>query len=506
MSDSDQSAEAAVRSEAPLVVVEAPAGCGKTFLAGQYARDAAQSAGHGRILVLAHTHAACDAFAERTRTRGNIDIRTIDSFIGQIAAAYHKVLGLPSDIGLWVRSTEDGYRRLEERVARLLCASQPVSRSLAIRYPIVICDEHQDASSAQHEVVMSLHREGALIRVFADPMQCIYGNSKDLEAARSRWRGLLASADEVRTLDVPHRWLGEAEELGHWLLAARETLQAGARLDLRKALPRGASVAFAESATGRAQGYLPDKAGGATLRALVKSKKTLLILASQNATVRSLRGVLYGSVPIWEGHVRDALAGLVDRTRDSAGTPVAVAEALVRFLYTVTKGFTASDFGRTLVAEVGKKCLPQRTGKPGLLQDLGRLLLENPDHRGVASTLRRLHEFIMTEEALGSIRIDYPSEYWDAVRLGQSDDPSEGMARIALLRSHARPSPPPKAISTVHKAKGLECDDVLVVPCDARHFRDTLPARCCLYVALTRARRSLTLVVSRTEPSPLVDV
>jgi DNA helicase-2/ATP-dependent DNA helicase PcrA len=63
---------------------------------------------------------------------------------------------------------------------------------------------------------------------------------------------------------------------------------------------------------------------------------------------------------------------------------------------------------------------------------------------------------------------------------------------------------PAKAISTVHKAKGLECDGVLIMPCDAQHFGDSLAARCRLYVAMSRAKRSLTFVVSRQKPSPLI--
>ena len=71
-------------------------------------------------------------------------------------------------------------------------------------------------------------------------------------------------------------------------------------------------------------------------------------------------------------------------------------------------------------------------------------------------------------------------------------------------RIYSRPKPPDKAISTIHKAKGLECESVIVIPCDARTFADKLDARCLLYVALSRAKTSLMLVVSRNNPSPLL--
>ena len=87
---SDASVAAALRSSARLVVVEAPAGCGKTFQGAQYAGEIAKSIGDGRVLILAHTHAAVDVFASRTREAGGrVDIRTMDSLIGEIDRVYH---------------------------------------------------------------------------------------------------------------------------------------------------------------------------------------------------------------------------------------------------------------------------------------------------------------------------------------------------------------------------------------------------------------------------------
>ena len=63
---SDDSVRAALRSDKRLVVIEAPAGCGKTHQGADYAREIA-NAGNGRLLILTHTHAACSVFAERTR-------------------------------------------------------------------------------------------------------------------------------------------------------------------------------------------------------------------------------------------------------------------------------------------------------------------------------------------------------------------------------------------------------------------------------------------------------
>lgn len=79
---SDASVHAALRSDAPLVVVEAPAGCGKTHQGADYAGEIGCVNGSGRPLILTHTHAACSVFSDRTKgTRARVDIRTIDSVI-----------------------------------------------------------------------------------------------------------------------------------------------------------------------------------------------------------------------------------------------------------------------------------------------------------------------------------------------------------------------------------------------------------------------------------------
>lgn len=101
------------------------------------------------------------------------------------------------------------------------------------------------------------------------------------------------------------------------------------------------------------------------------------------------------------------------------------------------------------------------------------------------------------------IAFDNYSEFRDAILLGQFTDVEVGLKEIHRRRSFARPGPPERAISTIHKAKGLQCKNAIVLPCDGRRFDDTNYARCKLYVANSRARSSLTLVLSRRDPSPL---
>lgn len=505
---SDESVANALRSAARLVVIGAPAGCGKTFQGASYALDAAVGIGRGRVLVLTHTHAACDIFALRAQRGLQIEVRTIDGLIAELAAAYHRCLGLPPDPAAWARNQgNEGYKQLAEKAAVLLTGCRMIARAAAHRYPIVICDEHQDCSADQHAISMALHRAGALLRIFGDPMQRIYGGrSKGGAADAQRWLDLTQAADTYEELDVPHRWKKGSVALGEWILRARDTLTNGGRVDLRGTLPQGLSVIVADNEGQRFDVYALSKKVRRPIDDLVAASQPLLILAAHNPTVRALRAFFNRRLPIWEGHTRDALATLVAAIQEAKGDSLAIAKLLVTFLEEVTVGFSASAYSNEFLKEVEAGCIGSRKGKPATLQQLGRLLLDRPDHKGVADVLTRLVALIDSDVAFQPIKVDAQREFRDAVRLGEFDDCEEGLTELTRRRTFGRPTPPPKAISTIHKAKGLECDHVLVMPCDSRHFGDTEAGRCLLYVAMSRAVCSLTLVVSRSNPCPLLTI
>lgn len=502
---SDESVSAALRSDAPLVVIEAPAGCGKTHQGADYAKALASAGSTQRLLILTHTHAACSVFAGRTQDAGSrIEIATIDSLIASIAGAYHSGLGLPADIATWVRQSQDGHGELAARVAALLRRHPMIATAAARRFPVVVCDEHQDSSGDQHAVVMAMAGRGSRVRVFADPMQRIF-RDKPVKggAPRYDWDALKRSAQAFERLDYPHRWNDGCRDLGQWTLAAREALRTGGRIDLRQGLPRSVSVVFAEN---QAQANLDlrfDQDKRRAVDAFEKGQTSLLVLTRHNETARAIRAMFFRRLPIWEGHTRQGLERLVDALKRNEGDASTIASALVTFMDDVGKGFSPSAFGKRLVQEAREGCAKSTSGKPALIQELARLLTAEPDHRGASRMLRRLIEFKDQQAAFKDIEIDHQKEFWEAIRLGDYKSPDVGLAEITHRRTYARPSPPARAISTIHKAKGLECKSVILMPCDARSFPDKEDSRCLLYVALSRATHRLQLVVSRASPSPL---
>lgn len=504
---SDESVRAALRSSKALVTIEAPAGCGKTHQGADYARELALAATPGRPLILTHTHAACSVFAARTRgCAGRVDIRTIDSVIAQIAMAYHAGLGLPADVASWVRRQENGHHELGIKVARLVARYPMIAGALARRHPVVICDEHQDSNGEQHSIAMALHQQGARLRIFADPMQRIFRHKPVPGAALlCDWDALCAAADDSARLTHPHRWERGCPKLGAWTLAARTTLRAGGRVDLRTGVPDSVSLVFAENKAQTHFGFQFDASERKAVDAFQKQQASLLILTRQPETARAVRAAFGGMIALWEGHTRDALDQLVlDLNSAVPGDSDAFAKAFVVFMGGTSAGFSPSAFGNRLLTEVANGCAKATKGKPALIQTLARLILDEPSHRGVAAALQRVLDLKTTgEPILADVRTDCEREFREAIRLGTYSTPNEGLVDINRRRTHARPSPPARAISTIYKAKGLECGSAIVLPCDKQTFPDKEDARCLLYVALSRAMNRLMLVLSRNNPSPL---
>lgn len=254
---SDKDVAALLDSSEPLVVIEAPAGCGKTYQGANCARRSALASRRGRMLILTHTHSACSQFANETKAvAGRIEIKTIDSLVVQAAAIYHSSLDLPPNPSAWARQqNNDGFKELGARVANLLASKPMIAAALSDRYPVIIADEHQDSSQEQHAIVIALHAAGSRLRVFGDPMQAIYLRRNSTAATNNAQWNSLKSSGSFAELKHPHRWGDGSLELGQWILEARQILRDGGTVDLTGALPSGLDVVVAENIARQVTGY-----------------------------------------------------------------------------------------------------------------------------------------------------------------------------------------------------------------------------------------------------------
>ena len=505
---SDASVHAALRSNASFVAVEAPGGCGKTYQGAAYARDVANLIGSGRLLILTHTHAACSVFHARTKDLGShVEIRTIDSLVSQITDAYHKGLDLPSDTAQWARQNNNGHDLLAIKAAQLLRKYPAIAGSLARRYPVVICDEHQDSNAERHAIVMSMFRQGAYLRMFADPMQKVFpATTYSSGCDPLNWSSVEQDANCFEKLDVPHRWDDGCRVLGDWILSARTALKDGGKVDLRNQRPPSLSVVYADNCAQKTLEYRPAPLDRRPIDEFDTSSESLLMLSRHNNATVSLRSTFNRRIPLWEGHVRPALEQLVQALSVGHGHKAAIARAVSEFLQSTTVGFTSGEYVTTFEADVADSCVRTRRGRPAKLQELARLIVAEPNHIGAGKVIAKIGQLQSTDPDFRAIKIDCYKEFYEAGRLAGFETAEIGFREISRHRTYVRPHPPQKAISTIHKAKGLECKNVIIMPCCATSFPDNELSRCLLYVAMSRASDRLMLVIPRTNPSPLLIV
>ncbi|MBL4867821.1 MAG: UvrD-helicase domain-containing protein [Pseudomonadales bacterium] len=502
----DEDVERLLLSQERLVLVEAPAGCGKTYQGAKYADIESSALAAGRLLILTHTHSACGVFSERTKgNKKRVDIITIDSLIVQIAATYYKILSIPCDVSAWARSTKDGFDVLAHKVEQLLSNKSIISQALVSRYPVIVCDEHQDTSKAQHKIILELFKAGAKLRVFGDPMQALYANTKKkFEETIANWKELKALGSYAK-LEVPHRWSKGEFLLGEWVLEARRALRDDGVIDLTGSLPPGLNISVVDNSSRTTGVYLLDSDQRKGIDKIVRENDRLLVLASTNRTVNSLRSAFFRQLVIWEGHTRGNLSQLVDTLSTPNLNPVDVAEATVSFIGSICVGFRASSHGKIFIKEVREGGTGKATRMPLHIQNMARHIIGYPNHIGVSKVLVHLKELVDAREAgFQDIKIDYFAEFNDAIRIGSYGDASEGFREISRIRSYMKPEPPDKCLSTIHKAKGLECNNAIIMACDRDHFSSSDYAIRKLYVALSRAKSQLTIVLSARNPTPLI--
>jgi len=506
---SDEEVAALLRSDEQIVVIEAPAGCGKTFQAAAYARGLCKANIAGKLLVLTHTHAACSVISTRTQNmRDKIEILTIDSLIFQIATAYRLPLNLPEDIATWVR--QNSYEELAIKTAAFLKIYPFITKHLASLYPFVLCDEHQDASGAQDEIIQLIGNAGAKLRIFGDPMQIIpggRGQDATVAEAQARWEELKAKA-AFAELKISHRWQNTNPALGEWILKARLQLGAGEPITLPENPIDGLNVLFAENgAQHNGQQYRLQTDDWPRLNAEVNSDSSKFILAKNNNVVKALRSAFGRRVPIWEGHTRKYVDQFIENLTGAAGDPSRVTDAFIECLQNLMVGFSNTEYANRLRSEIRQITPNPRGEKPPELKQMAAYIIESPCHKGTASAAQHLRNLIRTNApGFTDLKIDLSNELSDIIKLRDVDDLTKGWIELNRRRSRSFPKPSRKSLSTIHKAKGLEKAHVMLMGCDAQHFSNGAAKRNLLYVGMSRATHQLTIVVSQNNPSPLIQL
>lgn len=447
--------------------IELPAGAGKT----QYvAALAAVASEHGeRPLVLTHTNAGVDVLRRRLQSFGvtgsAVRIDTIASWSWELIRHYPQLSGVTAALEPeWSKSSE--YYAGATSAVR----ANAIARVLRASYGLVIVDEYQDCVVEQHDLIVDLG-EALPVCIFGDRLQSIFNFGGNVTV---EWEtAVLPIWPDFSVPSEPWRWKGHNDALGRWLIDIRVPLQAGQSIDLERGPLRWRS------------GKDAPWEGIRACYGLVGAEGSVVAIGQFEedcAYVAGRTNGLYSMMEELEGKFMVAFARTVD-----GGNRRAIAVATREFAKDCISG-VAVKLNKPVADKLAKGQPVTGLKRPGAERQLelltGLLTEASPGH------------VIATLEAIGRMpegRL-YRREAWrDMIKALKIAAVSSGVTvneALSRIRNRTRfigRSPEIRVISRPLLIKGLEYDHALVL--NAARLSPTE-----LYVALSRGRKSLTVV------------
>lgn len=455
--------------------VELPAGGGKTWLVVDTLREVA--AASGKTLVLTHTHAGVHSIRNKMRILGvspdAAHVGTITSLAFELARSYSRIAGLAvPETPNWDQSAA-----YIEGACRVL-GNRHIRDVMAGSYSHVLIDEYQDCSLAQHELTLELARAIPACAVFGDRLQGIFGFRDTIVD----WESDVLPHFPAFPVDyVPRRWVEHNQPLGEWLHAIRARLQPGSQITFQTDLPPG--VTFIAATPQRFE------LRNAALQ-LGPEGETVAIIAPLDAgTARATAGRLGGVYTVLEDIGGKFMAAALARLETAKPNEYACWLASL-----AKKCFTGySKLDQTVLSRLNKGKTVSSLTRPGLERTLTALdgVLADPTLSTLAASMREMRS---AKEAQLHSR-----EAWNDLTTalehcssGADSSPTTELARVRDRLRHGGRRTSTRVVSRTVLIKGLEYDHVIISDLDR------LTDHCNLYVALTRARKTLTIIGTTT--------
>ncbi len=450
--------------------IEMPAGTGKTHLVAAAAAAAAEAG--QRSLILTHTNAGVDAIRKRLKRFGvpasRCQVDTITSWAFGLVRAYSGIAGVTvSAVPDWTKS--DDYLQGATAVAR----ATAIADVHTLSFDYLIIDEYQDCTLVLHEFILALVRAIPKAIVLGDRLQAIFTFVGPMAA----WdQHVLPDFPAHALSPEPHRWTNHNRDLGRWLLEIRSELVDGRTVDFdRQSVPGLTYV----------PGTSPSALASAA-HAFRNVDETVVLLDKWPNDVAMHASRLGGSYAVMEdisGKFMHQQLGFLPAEGDYR-----LARWFAGFAKACVVGLAGVD--RTVLSRLSKGEGIGHYSRPGIEPVLATLdrLREEPSYERLATTANAIRD-------TQGIRV-YRWEAWndtlEAIRMTTENGEAavENLARVRdRLRRRGRRTGSRIASRTL-LVKGLEYDHVVVA--DLSKMQDP----CNLYVALSRARKSITILGS----------
>ncbi len=463
----------ALRKQAQAVIaalpasVEKPAGTGKTQLVAAIAAIAAEAG--SRTLVLTHTHAGVDAIRQRLLAFGvpksQVHIDTIAGWAFDLARSYPIISGVKiDDAPDWTQTPE--YLEGAIRVAK----AEAIVAMHAASFDYFVVDEYQDCVTEQHDLVLAIAAAIPETCVLGDRLQGIFGFRGQTLV---NWEKHVAPNFPVHEqAHVPHRWADHNPELGQWLIDIRPTLMDNRPLDLSAVAVPGFSWVQSDQA------------------ALVKAAfakrldtESVLVLGQWRADADKVARLLNGMYGVMEDVQGNFMLDFLQKVDGADASQRAFLLAVFsKQCFSGLAGLDSSLMNRLAQGKtVGHLA---RAGLEPILAALDRLLAD--------PSLEVLGESMTAFDVAAPVQL-FKREAWIDVRKAIERAAVEGstavtsLARVRDSIRHTGRRPAKRVVSRTVLVKGLEYDHVIIA--DAAALGTTRN----LYVALTRARKTLTV-------------
>ena len=449
--------------------IELPAGAGKTQLVAALAAAAAERT--ERPLVLTHTNAGVEALRRRLRSfgvaSGAVRVATIASWSFDLVRHYPQLSGL-------MVAPEPDWRQSDAYYhgATAAVRAEWIRKVLQASYACVIVDEYQDCTIEQHDLMLGL-AEAVPVCVFGDPLQNVFNFGGNTTV---RWHSHVTTTWPAYKVAIKAwRWEGHNELLGQWLIDIRADLSAGQPIDLT-----GAPVVWAQTSSA-------DPSAAAVSVCLTQAQQAGSIVAIDKwpttcATVASRTNGAYGMMEELEGKFMMDFAAVID-----AGDPAHIAPGTLKFAKECISKI-AGLLNPVVATKLAKGQSVSHLRRPGAEQALTLLsgLLTDAAPARVLETLETIAE-------LPGGRI-YRREAWrdtlKALKVVSAGGDVTLRQALTHVRNRARVvgrAAEPRVVSRPLLIKGLEYDHAIVLNADRLSATE-------LYVALSRGRKSLTIV------------
>ncbi len=459
-------------------LIVAPAGCGKTHAIV----SALQEHRSGKpILILTHTNAGVAALRQRLRAR-NVPrtayrLTTLDGWAMQLVGTFPNRSGCPEGYA----SRQPDYPEIRKNAGRLI-ASGHIAGVLGASYERILVDEYQDCSIRQHRMVASAANLLPTVAL-GDPLQAIF--AFDRSDPLPDW-----SDDVCRffplsgELDQPWRWRrADNEPLGVWLAAVRQSLLEGRGVDLSS---RPNCVRWIRLRGGKTDHGIRMTA--ARFRQRKRDQTGLIIGDSKSKGSRHQIAKSVPGVTTIEPVDLRPLTDFATRLEQQDGQELRTTLEFVNGLITKVRG--PDLLKRVEILKTGRN----RTD-PDDVEQAALDLCDSPTPAAVA-------DFLEACARRPESRVYRPGILWPSIRALRMSRPGpdglsclEAAIKIREERRGIGRWLPKQAIGSTLLLKGLEADHAVVLNAHDLDAKN-------LYVALTRASRTLTVCSPSAKITP----